>query len=194
MLEFIIQGQRMVFLFAFPLIGLIFDVYIINQKIIKYLKYTTVILLLPLLFNFKFRIDYLDFILILILLSSFYSDYSKKLSEERKGGRAYFWAFLLLLLLGTWWCFSNMLVITKTEEIYTLDSYHVYDHSDRGFSGGTAHNYELSQNALIPLYEKSIQTTRKTDSCYIYFTSKITFDKCNSKLIFDSTKNEDKPM
>lgn len=188
MLEFIILGKKMIYLSIFPLIGLAFDVYDVKKNIIKYLKWSFLILLIPLIFSYKFRVNHLDIILILLLLSLFYSDYSGKQLEEKKGKKAFLWTLLLFILFGIWWSFSNLLATTKKEKIYSSDSYRVYDYSDRGFSGETAHNYELCKNTLIPLYEKSIQITKKVDSCFVHFKNDISFNKCDNQLIHQSSE------
>jgi hypothetical protein len=180
-------GNELLILFAFPLLGLVFDRWV-PIRYTFYIALASLILLLPIFTGYFYIITWLYQFFALVLLGCLYSFLSKRI-ENRTTKTVISGCFSAVLFLGLAF-FSFMDSFSGSQQavnLYKNNDYKVEYVTFQGFAGGPSLKYHLSKYTLIPVLIKKIETVRDIDtiqSCEINFVrSKVIFNKCELRMV-----------
>ncbi|OCX54492.1 hypothetical protein BEL04_09645 [Mucilaginibacter sp. PPCGB 2223] len=168
------------FFFSFPILGWILQAGL-PTKIISYVLYTSLVLLLPIFTGYSYIIENLYAILVYTILACGYGLLLK--GAKRKILTSILLSIVLVFPLGFIAFIGAMAGTITVEQHWEIKDYRVDYVRDQGFSGGPLLTYRLKKYGFIPIFIKEVDSkvdNDTTNNCTVKFQYKnVSFNKCN---------------
>lgn len=180
------HGEELFILFAFPLIGLMLDLWV-TSKAIRYILIASLVLFIPMLFGYEYVVSWVYPLCGLIALSCFYTFYSRLM--ERKFPKIFSSILIsgLLFVILSWFAFMDAFGGSQTvEKQWSKGGYKVEYIRDQGFAGRPLMKYQLTKIGFLPFLIRRMEVAAEYKivyDCEIPFKEAgMLFNKCDTTL------------